>query len=201
MSYGECLAMIKMNKYAEAFGESSDSANYEKFFSTQNEFLASYATYMENIANMINHIGEDVELRVVTKVPVISPDTLLKFEREWSEACGYTANTKTDVKIPESSFEIDERVAKEPPYIEVNNLKDYLHHFSIFVGHMDELEKSIRNKLFFLKNKLIEMDKFTDGMALDGKIEWYLNVVSALRKYLIKYVEYGESLKNTIDDD
>ena len=201
MSYGECLAMIKMNKYAEAFGESSDSSNYEKFFSTQNEFLASYATYMEKIENMINSIGEDVELRVVTKVPVITSDTLLKFEREWSEVCGYTAKTDSDIKIPESSFEIDERVAKEPPYIEVNNLKDYLHHFSIFVGFMDEMNKSIKNKLFFLKNKLIELDKFTDGMALDGKIEWYLNILATLRKYLIKYVEYGESLKNTIDDD
>ena len=201
MNYGECLAMIKMNKYAKTFGESADTSTYEKFFSIQNEFLNSYATYLEKIENMISKIGEDVELRVVTKVPVINPDNLIKFEREWNEVCGYSVEENKSTVIPESSFEIEDRVAKEPPYVEVNNLKDYLHHYSIFVEFMVELGKTIKNKISYLQDKLIELDKFTSGMKLPGKIEWYLNVLSTLRVYLIKYVEYGEALKNTIDDD
>ena len=201
MIYGECLALVKMNKYSNAFGESADSSVYEKFFSIQNKFLASYAAYLEKIENMINKIGEDVEIRVITKVPVINTDDLIKFEQEWNETYNRPASSNIDVVIPESSFEIDDRVAKEPPYKEVNNLKDYLQLYSVFVSEMDDFRKSIKNKLFYLKEQLIEMSKLATESRIDAKIEWYLNVLSAFRKYLIKYVEYAESLKNTIDDD
>lgn len=201
MNYGECLAMIKMNKYAKTFGESADTSTYEKFFSIQNEFLGSYATYIEKIENMISKIGEDVELRVVTKVPVIDTNCLTQFEKEWNDVISAPLNENYDIKIPESSFKIEDRVASEPPYREVTNLKDYLKYFSNFVSSMEYLGNSIKGKLFYLKEKLIEMDKFTGGMKLPGKIEWYLKVLSTFRVYLIKYVEYGEALKNTIDDD
>ena len=201
MNYGECLAMIKMNKYAKTFGESADTSTYEKFFSMQNEFLNSYSTYIEKIENMISKIGEDVELRVVTRVPVIYTNCLTQFEKEWNNVVSVSLNESSEIKIPESSFKIEDRIASEPPYREVTNLEDYLRLFTIFVSNITDFGKSIKNKLFTLKEVLSDMDKSNTGNNLDAKIEWYLKVLSTFRVYLIKYVEYGEVLKNTIDDD
>lgn len=203
MIYGEYLAMIKMNKYANAFGESStDFSTYDKFFSIQEEFIKSYVEYTKKISYIIHSIDDDVEIRVITKVPYVEENLLEKFDKEYSEVSEKITNIPDNITLPESSYEkIEDRVAKEPPFIEVANLKDYLNFYSLFVSVMDEFSKRITEKLFFLQENLTRIKESSTHGNMDSKIDWYLNILSVVRKYLIKYVEYGESFKSTIDDD
>nr|DAN06429.1 MAG TPA: hypothetical protein [Caudoviricetes sp.] len=203
MIYGEYLAMIKMNKYANAFGESTtDSSTYDKFFSIQEEFIKSYVEYTKKISSIIHSIDDDVEIRVITKVPYVEENLLEKFDKEYSEVVEKITNIPDNITLPESSYEkIEDRVAKEPPFIEVSNLKDYLNYYSLFVSVMDEFSKRITEKLFFLQENLTRIKESSNNGNMDSKIDWYLNILSVVRKYLIKYVEYGESFKSTIDDD
>lgn len=203
MIYGECLAMIKMNKYANTFGESTtDSSTYDKFFSIQEEFIKSYVEYVKKISSIIHSIDNDVEVRVITKVPYVEDNLLEKFDKEYSEVVEKITNIPDNITLPESSYEkIEDRVAKEPPFLEVSNLKDYLNYYSLFVSVMDEFSKRITEKLFFLQENLTRIKENSTNGNMDSKIDWYLNILSVVRKYLIKYVEYGESFKSTIDDD
>lgn len=203
MIYGEYLAMIKMNKYANAFGESVvDSSTYDKFFSIQEEFIKSYVEYTKKISSIIHSIDDDVEIRVITKVPYVEDNLLEKFDKEYSEVSEKITNIPDNITLSESSYEkIEDRVAKEPPFIEVSNLKDYLNYYSLFVSVMDEFSKRITEKLFFLQENLTRIKESSTHGNMDSKIDWYLNILSVVRKYLIKYVEYGESFKSTIDDD
>ena len=203
MIYGECLAMIKMNKYANTFGESTtDSSTYDKFFSIQEEFIKSYVEYTKKISSIIHSIDDDVEVRVITKVPYVEENLLENFDKEYSEVLEKNTNIPDNITLPESSYEkIEDRVAKEPPFLEVSNLKDYLKYYSLFVSVMDEFSKRITEKLFFLQENLTRIKENSTNGNMDSKIDWYLNILSVVRKYLIKYVEYGESFKSTIDDD
>lgn len=203
MVYGEYLAMIKMNKYANAFGESVvDSSTYDKFFSIQEEFIKSYVEYTKKISSIIHSIDDDVEIRVITKVPYVEENLLEKFDKEYSEVSEKITNIPDNITLPESSYaEIEDRVAKEPPFLEVSNLKDYLNYYSLFVSVMDEFSKRITEKLFFLQENLTRIKESSNNGNMDSKIDWYLNILSVVRKYLIKYVEYGESFKSTVDDD
>lgn len=203
MIYGECLGMIKMNKYANTFGESTtDSSTYDKFFSIQEEFIKSYVEYVKKISSIIHSIDNDVEVRVITKVPYVEDNLLEKFDKEYSEVVEKITNIPDNITLPESSYEkIEDRVAKEPPFLEVSNLKDYLNYYSLFVSVMDEFSKRITEKLFFLQENLTRIKENSTNGNMDSKIDWYLNILSVVRKYLIKYVEYGESFKSTIDDD
>lgn len=203
MIYGECLAMIKMNKYANTFGESTtDSSTYDKFFSIQEEFIKSYVEYAKKISSIIHSIDNDVEVRVITKVPYVEDNLLEKFDKEYSEVVEKITNIPDNITLPESSYEkIEDRVTKEPPFLEVSNLKDYLNYYSLFVSVMDEFSKRITEKLFFLQENLTRIKENSTNGNMDSKIDWYLNILSVVRKYLIKYVEYGESFKSTIDDD
>ena len=203
MNYGECLAMIKMNKYANTFGESTtDSSTYDKFFSIQEEFIKSYVEYTKEISSTIHSIDNDVEVRVITKVPYVEENLLENFDKEYSEVVEKITNIPDNITLPESSYEkIEDRVAKEPPFLEVSNLKDYLNYYSLFVSVMDEFSKRITEKLFFLQENLTRIKESSTNGNMDSKIDWYLNILSVVRKYLIKYVEYGESFKSTIDDD
>ena len=203
MIYGEYLAMIKMNKYANAFGESTtDSSTYDKFFSIQEEFIKSYVEYTKKISSIIHSIDDDVEIRVITKVPYVEENLLEKFDKDYSEVVEKITNIPDNITLPESSYEkIEDRVAKEPPFLEVSNLKDYLNYYSLFVSVMDEFSKRITEKLFFLQENLTRIKESSTYGNMDSKIDWYLNILSVIRKYLIKYVEYGESFKSTIDDD
>lgn len=203
MIYGECLAMIKMNKYANTFGESTtDSSTYDKFFSIQEEFIKSYVEYTKKISSIIHSIDDDVEIRVITKVPYVEENLLESFDKEYSEVLEKITNIPDNITLPESSYEkIEDRVAKEPPFLEVSNLKDYLNYYSLFVSVMDEFSKRITEKLFFLQENLTRIKESSTNGNMDSKIDWYLNILSVVRKYLIKYVEYGESFKSTIDDD
>lgn len=203
MVYGEYLAMIKMNKYANAFGESAvDSSTYDKFFSIQEEFIKSYVEYTKKISSIIHSIDDDVEIRVITKVPYVEENLLEKFDKEYSEVVEKITNIPDNITLPESSYaEIEDRVAKEPPFLEVSNLKDYLNYYSLFVSVMDEFSKRITEKLFFLEENLNRIKESSNNGNMDSKIDWYLNILSVVRKYLIKYVEYGESFKFTVDDD
>ena len=203
MIYGEYLAMIKMNKYANTFGESAtDSSTYDKFFSIQEEFIKSYVEYTKKISSIIHSIDDDVEIRVITKVPYVEENLLEKFDKEYSEVVEKITNIPDNITLPESSYEkIEDRVAKEPPFLEVSNLKDYLNYYSLFVSVMDEFSKRITEKLFFLQENLTRIKESSTHGNMDSKIDWYLNILSVVRKYLIKDVEYGESFKSTIDDD
>ena len=184
MIYGECLAMIKMNKYANAFGESAtDSSTYDKFFSIQEEFIKSYVEYTKKISSIIHSIDDDVEIRVITKVPYVEENLLEKFDKEYSEVSEKITNIPDNITLPESSYEkIEDRVAKEPPFIEVSNLKDYLNYYSLFISVMDEFSKRITEKLFFLEENLNRIKESSNNGNMDSKIVWYLNILSGVRK-------------------
>lgn len=202
-----------MNMYYTGFAESDNIDRKEAF----NNFINSNRSIMNNLLSNLDSdlpsIDKDLELKIVTELPIFDNNILEDIKKEWTSY--YVRVMDLELQISDSATihtDDEEKVFSESnmdsvvnvPKKEISSLEEFLSLYRDNILIFNDVKKECRNIYNNMNEFLIRIEKLVSEEKYEYFLyqlcELFIEGLNILRRRVASLIVYKEELMDSIDD-